>query len=131
VPIRFIDNLNVVLTQLIVSIGDKLERRVTSVCEIIGYLREMNNVLVREIFKWSPYTDQHLFRGFHNSYILENKISPALGYRDKLRIYEDLEIRKKIINSMIREKIFRHSEVLEVIRAFQWHGIDGLWFPLT
>jgi flagellar protein FlaI len=131
VPIRFIDNLNLVLTQLIVSIGDKLERRVTSVCEIVGYVRELNNVLVREAFKWSPYTDQHLFRGFHNSYILEEKISPALGYRNKLRIYEDLEIRKKIINSMIREKIFRYSEVLEVIRAFQWHGIDGLWFPLT
>lgn len=131
IPLRFIDNLNVVLMQATVTVGGRVERRVTSIGEVIGYVREMDNVLAREVFRWNPHTDRHMFRGYHNSYVLETKISPALGYRDKHRIYEDLEIRRKIINAMIREGILSFHDVIKAIRAFQWHGIEGLWFPLT
>ncbi len=130
VPIRFIDNLHVACMQRIVSVKNRLERRVTVVTEIVGYVRELDKVMLKDVFEWSPYMDTLLFRGFHNSYILEDKITPQLGYKDKRKIYEDLDIRTRILRAMIREKIYRNQDVVKAIREFQLHGIKGLWFPI-
>ncbi len=130
VPITFIDNLNVVVLQGTVFIKGNMERRVLSITEIERYIPEINRVATREVFVWDKIKDRHIFRGKYNSYILEYKIAPMMRLKDRRKIYEILELRKRILERMVEEKIFDFFEVWEVIRRFYEYGIEGLPFSL-
>ncbi len=128
VPVRFIDNLNFVLIQQAVYLRGKLVRRVTSISEIEGYSEEMGGVITRTVFEWDPYTDRHIFKGLYNSYILENKIAPLAGYSDPRQIYDELYLRARIIEEMVRRKIFDYEQVTKIIWDFYRKGLSGLPF---
>ena len=128
VPVRFIDNLNFVLIQQAVYLKGKLVRRVTSISEIEGYSEELGGVVTRTVFEWDPYTDRHIFKGLYNSYILENKIAPLAGYSDSRQIYEELYLRARIIEEMVRRKIFDYEQVTKIIWDFYRKGLSGLPF---
>jgi flagellar protein FlaI len=130
IPVRFMDNLNVVLIQSIIYIKGKILRRVVSLHEIMGYSEEAKGVKTKEVFRWNPIEDYHRFRGMYNSYILEEKIATTLGYSDKRKIYEDLELRAKIIRTMVQRKIFSNREVNNVFRSWQIGGVSALPFPI-
>ncbi len=76
VPIRFIDNLNIALFQLLVYESGRITRRVNSLEEILRYSPAKGGVLTRTVFQWDPVEDRHHFRGRFNSHILENLIAP-------------------------------------------------------
>lgn len=130
VPITFIDNLNVVLIQQAVYRKGKFLRRVTSIEEIEGYFEELKGVATRRVFEWDPVNDTHVFRGLNNSYVLENKIAETAGYEDPREIYDELFLRARIIEGMIREGILNYHDVVEVIKAFYIKGIDGIPFRI-
>ncbi|WP_456475618.1 type II/IV secretion system ATPase subunit [Candidatus Pyrohabitans sp.] len=130
VPITFIDNLNVGVIMRSVYRGRALLRRVVEISEIEGYSSEAQGVLTRRIFDWDPVKDVHLFKGMYNSFILENKIAPTLGYEDKREIYKDLALRRRIIDEMVRRNIFDYYEVYEIIKSFWRYGAEGLPFPV-
>ncbi len=130
VPITFIDNLNVALIQQAVYRKGKFLRRCTSVEEIEGYYDEIGGVVTRTVFQWDPVTDRHVFRGLNNSYILENKIAQTAGYEDPREIYNELELRAKIIEEMIARNILGYFEVNDIIRAFYKRGLEGLPFTI-
>ena len=130
VPVRFIDNLNFVLIQQAVYLKGKLVRRVTSISEIEGFSEELGGVITRTVFEWDPYTDRHMFKGLYNSYILENKIAPLAGYSDTRQIYEELYLRAKIIEEMVRRKIFDYEQVTKIIWDFYRKGLSGLPFRI-
>ena len=131
VPATFMDNLNVAVIQTGIKKDGKLMRRVVSVGEILGYSRESKGVLTRNIFGWDPVADAHRFRGMNNSYILENKIALTLGYADKRKIYEDLMLRTRIIETMVKNGILKYDEVTRVVGLYYLHGINGLPFPVS
>ena len=122
VPIRFLDNLNVVVIQQAVYIEGKMARRILSVFEIIGYFKETNNIMSREVFRWDDATDSYRFRGMHNSFILENLVAKSKGYLDTRKIYEDLEQRTKIVDLMKNSGITKYYEVRDQIQDYQVHG---------
>ena len=126
VPIRFLDNLNIVLIQQAVYIEGKMARRILSVYEIIGYFKETNNIMSREVFKWDDATDSYRFRGMHNSYVLEELVAKSKGYLDVRKIYDDLEHRTKIVELMKNSGIVKYSEVREQIKDYQVHGYGEL-----
>lgn len=130
VPITFIDNLPVVLIQQAVYRKGKFLRRVTSIEEIEGYLEELNGVATRRVFEFDYVNDTHIFRGLNNSYVLETKIAETAGYDDPREIYEELSLRARIIDGMIREGILEYHKVNEVIRSFYTKGIDGIPFQI-
>ncbi len=130
VPITFIDNLNIVVLQGTVFIKGNMERRVLSITEIERYIPEINRIATREVFVWDKLKDKHVFRGKYNSYILEYKIAPMMRLKDRRKIYEILELRKRILERMVEEKIFDFFEVWNVIRRFYEYGIEGLPFSL-
>ncbi len=130
VPITFIDNLNVALIQQAVYRKGKFLRRCTSVEEIEGYYEEIGGVVTRTVFQWDPVTDRHVFRGLNNSYILENKIAQTAGYEDPREIYNELELRARIIEEMIARNILGYFEVNNIIRAFYKKGLEGLPFTI-
>lgn len=130
VPPTFLDNLNVALIQMAVYRKGKLLRRVLAVEEIEGFSKHTGGVETRRVFDWDPKDDHHEFRGLNNSYILEAKVAEKLGYADKRAIYQDMRVRQRILEELVRRGVFDYREVNRLIGAFQVHGPRGLPFPL-
>ncbi|HWG91355.1 MAG TPA: type II/IV secretion system ATPase subunit [Candidatus Thermoplasmatota archaeon] len=130
VPITFMDNLNISLIQMAVYNKGKMLRRVLAVEEIEGYNEQAGGVLTRAVFKWDPVKDKHVFRGRNNSYILETKIAERIGLPDKRMIYEELDLRAKILERMIELGIFDYYEVNRIIANYYDTGVKGLPFKL-
>ncbi|MBC7120517.1 MAG: type II/IV secretion system ATPase subunit [Candidatus Methanosuratus sp.] len=119
IPAAYIDNLNVVLFQSSVKSPKtgKFERRVTSICEIIGIDPVEKSYNFIEIFSWDPITDAHTFRGVGNSYLLEYKVAPMKGLapKDARKIYNELELRTYIIKKLIELNIFNYYDVYNAL----------------
>ncbi len=130
VPIASIDNLNFVLIQQAVEQGGHFVRRVLSLTEIERYYDIENKMITRQVFAWDPVRDVHIFRGLYNSYILEKKIAMILGYEDTRDIYKELDLRKRILEKMVENKIFNYFDVWEVIKKYHEEGLSGLPFTL-
>ncbi|ABR54878.1 type II secretion system protein E [Methanococcus vannielii SB] len=130
IPQTFMDNLNVCLFQLAVYARGKFLRRVVTVEEIEGYYKEVDGVITRGVFEWDPQKDIHNFTGLNNSYILEDKIATVAGYEDPREIYDELDLRVRILEEMIARGIFGYYEVLDVIWSFYEKGLEGLPFQV-
>lgn len=128
VPVTFIDNLNVIIIQQAVYRRGKFLRRVTSIEEIEGYYEAFGGVATRRVFEIDLVNDKHTFRGLNNSYILETKVARTAGYDDPREIYNELYLRARIIEGMIREDILDYYAVNDVINSFYTKGIEGVPF---
>ena len=128
VPKTYIDNLNIVIIQSAVRnpVTGRLDRRVLSVNEIVGYDPVENRFDYIEIFSWDPITDTFIYRGIGSSYLLEQKIAPRRGIPRKQikRIYEELETRREFIELMVKLKIFNYWDVWKVIKIVNQKGIE-------
>ena len=126
IPKTFMDNLDVVLIQMFLERkGEKL-RRVLSVDEIEGYNKEVDGVMSRKAFEWNAVDDTHMFKANRNSYILEEKIAKMMGYTDTSMIYDEFDLRKKILDLMVDKEIFDYYEVVQFIWTFYREGVKGL-----
>jgi len=130
VPIASIDNLNFVLIQQAVEQDGHFVRRVLSTTEIERYYDVDNKMITRQVFGWDPAHDEHRFRGLFNSYILEKKIATMLGYEDTRDIYKDLDLRKRILEKMVENKIFNYFDVWNVISKYHTEGLNALPFTV-
>ena len=103
VPKSYVDNLNVVVIcqQVRLATGG-LARRITSLNEIVSYDSVADSFSFIESFTWNPLDDSFLFRGFQNSYILENKIAPRRGFPEEKRrqVYKILKQRADVLKRM-------------------------------
>jgi flagellar protein FlaI len=100
VPKTYVDNLNVVvICQQVRLAKGGLGRRLTSINEIVSYDSVGDSFSFIETFSWNPLDDSFLFRGYQNSYLLENKIAPRRGLpEDKRRqIYKILKQRSDVL----------------------------------
>jgi flagellar protein FlaI len=100
VPKTYVDNLNViVICQQVRLANGSLARRLTSINEIVSYDSIADSFSFIETFSWNPVNDTFLFRGYQNSYLLENKIAPRRGLpEDKRRqIYKVLKQRAEVL----------------------------------
>lgn len=130
VPVTFMDNLNVCMIQMAVYNKGRMLRRVLAIEEIEGFNEQAGGVLTRRVFNWDPVKDVHQFRGRNNSYILEQKIAEKAGYADKRKIYEELDLRTRILDRMIQLGIYDYYEVNRIIARFNEEGVASLPFKL-
>ena len=126
VPKTFMDNLDFVLIQLAVERGGKTMRRVTSLDEIEGYNRAVDGIMARNAFEWKADEDEHVFKAYKNSFILEQKIAKNAGYADTAQIYDEMDRRKHILERMVEEDIMDYYEVVQCIWGFYREGEKGL-----
>lgn len=117
VPKTQIDNLNFVVIQNAIYREGVLVRRVLSVNEIIGYDPRADSVLYVPAFTWDPVRDVFTFRGRGTSYLLEEKIGVKRGLsrRNMFLIYDEMELRAKIIKALIAKKVFNYYQVFRVL----------------
>lgn len=130
VPIAFVDNLNLVLIQQAVSRKGRMIRRVLSLTELERYYEPAHKMVTREVFTWNTVTDEHMFRGLFNSYILEQKIAKMLGMSDPREIYDQLEHRSKILQKMADEGIVDYYTVWDLLKKYHHDGMEGLPFEV-
>ena len=130
IPKPFMDNLDFVLIQMAVERKGKRLRRVLSVDEIEGYNSAVDGVMSRKAFEWNAAEDKHIFRANRNSYILEERIAKNAGYSDTSEIYDEFDLRKKILERMVEEEIFDYYEVVQTIWIFYREGVNGLPFSV-
>ncbi|MHB1262504.1 MAG: ATPase, T2SS/T4P/T4SS family [Thermoplasmatota archaeon] len=117
VPPQFMPNLNVVLVQLAVHVGGRRLRRVIEVEEIEGYSRRLKSPVTRQVFRWDPVQDRHEFSGRNNSYVLENLVAPRLGLSDPRLVYEELDRRRGILDTLVGQGQFEYDATLEAIES--------------
>jgi len=126
IPKPFMDNLDVVLIQMAVERKGKRIRRVLSVDEVEGYNKEVDGIMSRKAFEWNPVDDTQTFKANRNSYILESRIAKMAGLTDPMKIYEEFDKRKHILERMLEEKIFDYYEVVQFIWTFYREGEKAL-----
>jgi flagellar protein FlaI len=120
------DNLDIVIIQMAVDRKGKRLRRVLSVDEIEGYNKEVDGIISRKAYEWNAVDDTHLFKANRNSFILEQKIAAIAGFDDSMKIYDEYDRRKHILERMVEEKIFDYYEVVQFIWTFYRDGIQAL-----
>lgn len=126
VPKTFMDSLDVILIQMAVERKGEKIRRVLSVDEIEGYNREVDGIMARRAFSWNPADDTHSFRANRNSFILEHKIAKMAGLVDTMKIYEEYDLRKNILEKMVERGIFDYYEVVRFIWTYYKRGVAGV-----
>jgi len=126
VPKTYIDNLNVVLIQSAVRIPKtgKVERRVISINEIVGYDPIDGKFDFVELFYWNPAKDEFVFRG--NSYVLEEKIALLRGIDpfNLTKLYGELELRSEILKRLTELEVFNYWDVWRSIKAVSKLGLE-------
>ena len=126
IPKPFMDNLDFVYIQMAVERKGKKLRRCLSIDEIEGYNRAVDGVITRCAFEWNASEDKHIFKANRNSYILEQRIAKNAGYDNPTEIYDELDMRTRILERMVEEKIFDYYEVVQFIWTFYREGVQGL-----
>ncbi len=127
VPKTYVDNLNVVvICQQVRLANGGLARKITSVNEIVSYDSVGDSFSFIETFSWNPLDDSFLFRGFQNSYLLENKIAPRRGLPEEKRrqIYKLLKQRSDVLRRITEQGKTDFYEVYAILsKAYR----DGLF----
>lgn len=129
VPKTFIDNLNLVLIQhLVADEAGYLHRVVMSINEIIGYDSATDAYSYIEVFFWNPITEEFVYRGDGNSFLLEAKIAPLLKIpRHEIhRLYDEIHKKADLLKMMVTHQIFNYFDVWEVIKAVEHVGIKNI-----
>jgi flagellar protein FlaI len=127
IPKSNIDNLNIVLIQgAVTGKSGRLERRVLSINEITGFDGNANSVIFSPIFSWDPETDTVNFTGRGTSTLFKDKLLMMRGMSasDEIKLYDEMDQRKDILNHLIEKKVFNYYEVFEQLAMANEIGIE-------
>jgi flagellar protein FlaI len=126
VPKTYVDNLNVVIIcQQVRLANGGLGRRLTSINEIVSYDSVADSFSFIETFAWNPINDSFLFRGFQNSYLLENKIAPRRGFPEEKRrqIYKILKQRSDVLRRIHEQGKTNFYDVYAILSKAYREGL--------
>ncbi len=118
VPKSYVDNLNVVvITQMVRLPSGKTARRVISINEIVSYDSVSDSFSFVEAFVWNPLNDTFEFKGYMNSYILEEKIAPRRGipHVKRQRIYQEIRRRAEVLKRIQEQNMTNFYDVYRVL----------------
>jgi flagellar protein FlaI len=127
IPKSNIDNLNIVLIQgAVTGKSGRLERRVLSINEITGFDGNANSVIFSPIFSWDPETDTVNFTGRGTSTLFKDKLLMMRGMSssDEIKLYDEMDQRKDILEHLIEKKVFNYYEVFEQLAMANEIGIE-------
>ncbi len=133
VPKTHMENLNIAFFQgAVQGPGGKRVRRVLSINEILGYNAEGGNIMFIPVFNWDPGTDTVKFRGKGSSALFISKILEKRGMskKDEGLLYEELELRAKILERMMEKKIFNFYDVFDSISHCREIGLEAFYKEL-
>lgn len=133
IPKTNVENLNIGLFQgAVQGPGGKRVRRVLSINEILGYNAEGGNIMFIPVFNWDPGTDEVKFRGKGSSALFVQKVLEKRGMhkKDEGLLYEELELRAKILQKMMEKRIFNFYDVFDSISHCREIGLEAFYKEL-
>jgi flagellar protein FlaI len=112
--------------------GGKRVRRVLSINEILGYNAEGGNIMFIPVFNWDPGSDEVKFRGKGSSALFVQKVLEKRGMhkKDEGLLYEELEMRAKILQKMMEKRIFNFYDVFDSISHCREIGLEAFYKEL-
>ncbi|MGC9186998.1 MAG: ATPase, T2SS/T4P/T4SS family [Fervidicoccaceae archaeon] len=127
IPKTNMDSLNIAWFQSAVYVKGFPARRVTSVYEIMGYDPASDAVAAMPVFTWDPVTDRFIFSGRGASYLLEEKIARARALpKGRIKeIYDELELRSRFIDALVKKKVFEYDRVFKAVVMADNIGIEN------
>ncbi|MCX8192100.1 MAG: type II/IV secretion system ATPase subunit, partial [Nitrososphaerales archaeon] len=127
VPKPYVDNINAVVIQSAVRVPklEKVERRVISINEIVGYDSIEDNFNYTELISWDPATDTFNFKGADSSYLLE-KIALLHGYRrrDVRKVYGELMKRADLLRMLAESGVTDYFDLWNTLKIVRDLGIE-------
>ncbi|MEM4298154.1 MAG: type II/IV secretion system ATPase subunit, partial [Nitrososphaerota archaeon] len=128
VPKTYIDNIGAIVIQSAVRLPKtgKVERRVLSINELVGYDPVDDRFNYIELMSWDPSTDSYIFKGEGSSYLLESKIALSYGYtrKDVRKIYHHLQTRAELLRILAEAGVTDYFELWDVIKTINDIGIE-------
>ena len=111
IPHTQVENLNAISICRRLVINNVSMRRTISVSEMVGWDKEKNDFKIQDIFKWNAEKDVYMKVG--RSPLLD-KIAVQWGY-SKEEIDQELEMRKTILEYMVRKHIRSYEDVSKLV----------------
>jgi flagellar protein FlaI len=133
IPKTNVENLNIAMFQgAVPGPGGKRVRRVLSINEVLGYNPDGGNIMFIPVFDWEPGTDTVKFRGKGSSALFVQKLleKRGLSKRDEGLLYEELELRAKILQKMMEKRIFNFYDVFDSISHCREIGLEAFYKEL-
>jgi flagellar protein FlaI len=106
--------LHIIAMQLKLRIGNRSVRRITHVAEIVRYDHGKDDIVLNDVFKWDPVADTHKF--LKKSHIFK-LIQERYGEQEE-EIKRAIEMRKTVLEWMVKKDIRNYRDVSKVIREF-------------
>jgi flagellar protein FlaI len=128
IPKPNVENLNIAFFQAAVQGKDgKPIRRVLSINEIVGYNAAADSVMFIPVFNWDAATDTVTYRGKGSSSLFLTKVllKRGLARKEESSLYDELELRTKILETMIKKKIFNYYDVYDRIVMAKEMGLEA------
>jgi archaeal flagellar protein FlaI len=111
IPPTQVENLNAISIVRRLVVNNVSLRRTISVSEMVGWDNEKNDFKIQEIFRWDPEKDVFLKVG--RSPLLD-RVAAQWGYSAE-EIDQELEMRKTILEYMVRKHIRSYEDVSKLV----------------
>lgn len=111
IPSTQVENLNAISIVRRLVVNNVSLRRTINVSEMIGWDEKKKDFIIQEIFRWDPQTDT--YKVTSRSPLLD-KIASQWGYTKK-EIDQELDMRKTILDYMVRRNIRSYEEVSKLV----------------
>lgn len=106
--------LHIISLQLKLRVRDRTVRRIVHVAEIVKYDPETDSIILNDVFKWDPASDQHRFLGKSHLFKL---IQERYG-ESEAEIRRAITMREHVLRWMVAKGIRKYKDVAKVIREF-------------
>ena len=112
--VLLVTTLDVIYLQLKLRMGNKTVRRCLQISELGGFDEESGDILLNDVFKWDPQTDEQIFAG---KSLIFDKIQSRYGL-SKEKIDDELNKRKTVLEWMLKENVHEHAAVNKSVQEF-------------
>ena len=126
IPKTYMPNLNLALFQAaVLNPEGKRVRRVLSINEILGISND-GNVMFIPVFEYDAGTDTVRFKGRGSSALFLTHLLEKRGMqrKDEGLLYDEMDVRQKILELMLEKKIFNYYDVFNAISHCNEVGFD-------
>ena len=113
-PKPLITELDIIIFQQSVKIGNAMVRRTSSVVEIVEYLQESDDYNINEFMKFNQAEDKFIFSD--ESAILNYLLEKRGGTEEQL--WNEIERRKRTLDLMYENNILEFKDVTRIIRYY-------------
>jgi flagellar protein FlaI len=114
IPRTLIAGIDVIMVQKKVELKGKPARKTVTASEIVGLDPRSGEILINEVYHWSPMKDTFSFTG--RSYILE-RIAEQKGITIE-EAEEEIQRRADVIDWMNKNNIRNYRDVSDIIRSY-------------